>query len=341
MKSRPTSQRLAELVDRFDRVRVLALVDLVADEYVFGQIARVSREAPVLILKHDRTQVVPGGGANAVANIAALGGRALTIGVVGKDAPGQQILSALREIRVDTSAVLRLPGYHTPTKTRILAGLPHSSRQQVVRIDRGEWLNSQPDLSKHLSWALTDLLPQADSIMVSDYGYGLVTPEVGRSLARRAAAAHKVATLDSRYAILAQVGFAAATPNEPEVEAALGVAIGKEPESLERAGREMLRRLRCRAVLLTRGANGMALFESGRPTRHIPIYGTDEVADVTGAGDTVIGTFTLALGAGASFYEATLLANYAGGIVVMKRGTATVFRDELREAVAADRGAVG
>jgi rfaE bifunctional protein kinase chain/domain len=336
--TRPLRERLLALIDRFERVRVLALVDLVADEYVFGQIARVSREAPVLILKHDRTQVVPGGGANAVNNIAALGGKALTIGVVGKDESGERILSALRGGRVDVSAVLRLAGYPTPTKTRILAGLAHSNRQQVVRIDRGESLNSNALLSKHLSRALAELLPRSSAVMVSDYGYGLITPEVGQSLARKAAAAGKLSTLDSRYAILSHVGFAAATPNEPEVESALGITIGREPASLERAGREMLRRLKCRAVLVTRGSQGMALFESGRPTRQVPIYGTDEVADVTGAGDTVVSTFTLALGAGASFYEAALLANYAGGIVVMKRGTATVSRQELCQAVAANAG---
>jgi rfaE bifunctional protein kinase chain/domain len=146
----------------------------------------------------------------------------------------------------------------------------------------------------------------------------------------------KLAILDSRFDILSHRGFATATPNEPEVETALGVSIGNDEERLEKAGRQLLRRLRFQSVVITRGSQGMALFEARRPTRHIPVFGTDEVADVTGAGDTVISTFSLALGAGATYFEAALLANYAGGIVVMKRGTATVSREELASAVASD-----
>jgi rfaE bifunctional protein kinase chain/domain len=328
--------RLLELVDRFDRVRVLAYVDLVADEYIYGRIANVSREAPVLILKYDRTQLVPGGGANAVNNIAALGGRALTVGLVGRDSAGRELLKSLRKSRIRTSYVKQETSYRTPTKTRILAGGIHSTKQQVVRIDRVTQVALDKKIKDHLDRSMAELLPRADIVMVSDYGYGLISPEFGSSLARRAASMRKLAILDSRFDILSYSGFASATPNEPEVEAALGASIGSDETRLERSGRQVLRRLRSQAVLLTRGSQGMALFESRRPTRHIPVFGTDEVADVTGAGDTVISTFSLALGAGATYYEAALLANYAGGVVVMKRGTATVSRQELATAVATD-----
>ena len=326
-------ERLLSLIERFDEVKVLALVDLVADEYVYGQISRVSREAPVLILKHDRTELVPGGGANAVNNIAALGGHALAVGLVGKDKAGGELLARLRRARVDVTAVAREPAYTTPTKTRVLAGGAQSAKQQVLRIDRGAPLSTNDALERRLSSAIAELLPRASAVLVSDYGYGLISPRLARAVATRSASLRKVSTLDSRFSILSHRGFTAATPNLPEVEAALGVEVGGDSMKLEKAGRQMLRRLKARAVLVTRGSSGMSLFEVGRPTAHIPVFGTDEVADVTGAGDTVIGTFTLALGAGASFVEAATLANYAGGIVVMKRGTATLSREELAAAV--------
>ena len=329
--------RLLELIDAFSKVRVLCAVDLVADEYVYGQISRVSREAPVLILDYDETRIVPGGGGNAVNNIAALGGRPSTIGVVGKDPAGRDLVAALRRSKVDVTAVLREPDYHTPTKTRILAGGVHAGKQQVVRIDRKTRVSVTPEVNKHLDGAVKDLLPRADVVMVSDYDYGLITPDFGNALARRAASLRKQAVLDSRYSILAYSGFASATPNEPEVEAALGVSIGNDDAKLEDAGRKLMTKLRVQALLMTRGKDGMALFEPRRATQHIPIYGSDAIADVTGAGDTVISAYTLALGAGASFHEAAVLANYAGGIVVMKRGTATVSRVELADAVRTDR----
>lgn len=338
-RGEPSRGRLLELVEGFRRVKVLAVVDLVADEYIYGRISRVSREAPVLILSYDTTELVPGGGANAVQNIASLGGRPLTVGLVGRDGPGRELLAQLKGAQVDVAGVHREPAYRTPTKTRILAGGVHSTKQQVVRIDRETQVKRDRELRGHVNRWIGEFLPEAHVVMVSDYGYGLISPELGQKLARRAAALRKPGVLDSRYNILSYRGFTSATPNEPEVEAALGVSIGNDEVRLERSGRELLRRLRTRAVVVTRGSRGMALFESRKSTRHIPVFGADDAADVTGAGDTVLSTFSLALGAGASFYEAALLANYAGGIVVMKRGTATVSQAELASAVDADRKA--
>jgi rfaE bifunctional protein kinase chain/domain len=318
-------------------VNVLAFVDLVADEYILGQISRVSREAPVLILDYDESRIVPGGGANAAHNIAALGGRAFTVGVVGNDPAGRELLAQLRKAKVDVSGVEPLVGYTTPTKTRILAGGPHSAKQQVVRIDRNTRVPAERELWLRLGALLQHRLKEAGVVMVSDYGYGVVTKELGNDLARRAASLRKAAVLDSRHAVCDFRGFASATPNEPEVEAALGVAIGHDGKALESSGRALLRKLRLRSLLVTRGKDGMALFEPRKQTRSIPIFGSDQVTDVTGAGDTVLSAYTLALGAGASFYEAALLANYAGGIVVMKRGTATVSCEELSRAIKSDR----
>ena len=220
-------------------------------------------------------------------------------------------------------------------KTRILAGGIHSAKQQVVRIDRGVGQPVDDRTRAAFERATLSALAGADAVLVSDYGSGLVGPAlVTKIRGALRAAGHSIPVLiDSRYALLHYRGLTACTPNESEVEAALGVSIDDDLRVLERAGRAILDRTRMHAVLVTRGSRGMALFVPKLPTVHIPIFGSDEIADVTGAGDTVMATMTLALAAGASFEAAARLANYAGGLVVMKRGTATVSAAELRSAI--------
>jgi rfaE bifunctional protein kinase chain/domain len=328
-----TAARLLKLIDAFAGRRVAIVGDLIADEFIYGRVARVSREAPVLILTYDTTEILPGGAGNAARNVAALGGDARAIGVAGRDEAGARMVEALART-VDARRVLRPHGYRTPTKTRILAGGIHSAKQQVVRIDRAS-NQSAAGARKAIEARALAATRGADALLVSDYGAGLVTPRLVSHL-RRAIPDDRPVLVDSRYALERYRGMSACTPNESEVEQLLGVRIGDDARALERAGREMLTRTGARAVLITRGSRGMALFERSQPTAHIDIFGSDEIADVTGAGDTVIATMTLALAAGASFYEAARLANYAGGLVVMKRGTATVSARELREAVRAD-----
>ncbi len=325
-------RRLVELVEAFPRQTVAVLADLVVDEFVSGEITRVSREAPVLILRHRETQLVPGGGANAVNNLAALGARVLPVGVVGDDAPGRGLLDYFRRAKVDTRGILRLRGWQTTTKTRFLAGWTHTTRQQVLRVDRQPDATLPASAVGKLERAARTAASRAGALLISDYGCGAVTPSLARKLRAR------VTTLDSRYAMLDYAGcsLTAATPNEPELESLFGQRIGTNVARLESLATKLQRKLRLQALLVTRGKDGMALFERGRKPVHIPVHGGDEVADVTGAGDTVIAVFTLALAAGASFIEAAKLANYAGGIVVMKRGTATLTRDELLEAIGGD-----
>ena len=334
------ASRLLLLIDACARQRVAVVGDLMADEFVYGRVERVSREAPVLILRHDATTVTPGGAGNAANNVAALGGRVLLSGVAGRDEEGRRLLDTLHP-RVSRRAVVRAPGYATPVKTRILAGGLHSAKQQVVRVDRVSNGALPASVRQRIEHTARTAAAKADAVLVSDYGLGTVTDALVAGVlraARIAAGRRKPVLMDSRYAAATFTGVTACTPNESEVEQLLGVKIGDDRETLERAGREMLRRTRAEAVLITRGGRGMALFEPRQRTRHIPIFGSDEVADVTGAGDTVIATMTLALAAGGTFYEAARLANYAGGLVVMKRGTATVSADELREAVRRDFG---
>jgi len=333
--STPTPDRLVEIINGFAHMRVAVVGDLILDEFIYGEIARVSREAPVLILNYDTTEVVPGGAGNAAYNVAALGGRARLVGVAGADGSGSRMLEAMRG-RIDVGGVVRHKSIQTPTKTRILAGGIHSAKQQVVRIDRAGGGTVSETISRAVASKLLSAVSRSDALLVSDYGTGLVTPSLvaraSRSLRRQSRARPSV-LVDSRYSLLRFRGMTACTPNESEVEHLFGIRIGENTRVLEKAGRELLGRTRSAAVLITRGSRGMALFEPGRPTAHIPIVGSDQIADVTGAGDTVIATMTLALAAGATFLEAAHLSNHAGGIVVMKRGTATVSAAELRHAV--------
>jgi D-glycero-beta-D-manno-heptose-7-phosphate kinase len=330
--------RLLRLIDDFAGTRVAVFGDLIADEFIYGQISRVSREAPVLILEYDTTEILPGGAGNAANNVAALGGSPVVVGVVGHDDQGERLIHTMRP-RIDVRGIVRPQDGKTPTKTRILAGGVHSAKQQVVRIDRAGSRFTDTD-RRAVGANLATAVSRCDALLVSDYGSGLVTPAnvaTARHRLRGPGRRQPPVLVDSRYALLEYDAMTACTPNESEVEHLLGVRIGEDTGVLEKAGRELLARTHAEAVLVTRGSRGMALFEADRPTIHIPIHGSDQIADVTGAGDTVIATMTLALASGGTFEEAARLANYAGGLVVMKRGTATVSADELRQVVAADR----
>jgi D-glycero-beta-D-manno-heptose-7-phosphate kinase len=335
---RERASKLLGLVDAFSRQRVAVIGDLIADEFIYGRVARVSREAPVLILQYDSTEILAGGAGNAANNVAALGARTMIVGLVGKDPPGKRLRSSLRD--VDAKLLLSPPGYCTPVKTRILAGGVHTAKQQIVRIDRV--VSTEYDTKSQAAFARAALKAagECDAVLMSDYGTGLVTPRlaaaIGAKVNGRSRRRAVPILLDSRFDLLKYRSLAACTPNQSEVENILGTTIGDNVRSLERAGREVLKRTRMNAVIVTRGSRGMAVFEPDKPTIHVPIYGSDEVTDVTGAGDTVIATITLAIAAGGSMYDAACLANYAGGLVVMKRGTATISADELREAIRND-----
>ena len=291
----PTTDRLSSLIASFRGKRLVVFGDLIADEYVYGRVARVSREAPVLILEYDATEIVPGGAGNAANNAASLGATVTLVSLVGRDEPGRRLFTVLRP-GVQRSGLTRPGGYRTPVKTRILAGGIHSAKQQVVRIDR---FAREPVAERHRLAAervARAAVKGADAVLVSDYGSGLVTPTFVHELAgllrqgppkgeHHTPGGHRIPILiDSRYALTKYRGLTACTPNESEVEQVLGVTIDDQARVLERAGRTLLKRTRMSAVLITRGSRGMALFESGKPTVHIPIFGSDQIADVTGAG---------------------------------------------------------
>ena len=324
--------RLLDVVGAFPRQTICVVGDFVLDEFVSGEISRVSREAPVLILRHRRSEAYPGGAANAANNIADLGARVLPVGVVGADEGGRKLLDLLRAKRVDVRGIFRARGYATTTKTRYLAGWTHTTEQQVLRVDREAASTVPEKVERAIERKARQLASRADAVLVSDYGFGVAPPSLVRSLSA------KRVTLDSRYRLLEfqDAGVTAATPNEAELETAYHTRVGTDIRKVEELGSRTLSELGLEALVVTRGKDGLSLFErnsvrhrGGQPVRHIPIHGSDTPVDVTGAGDTVIAVFTLAVAAGASYLEAAHLANYAGGIVVMKPRTATVTRAEL------------
>jgi rfaE bifunctional protein kinase chain/domain len=327
------AERLKKIVEAFPKLTVTVLGDLVADEFVFGEISRVSREAPVLILKHRERTVVPGGAANAANNLADLGVNVLPVGIVGDDEPGRMLLKYFRHKRIAVSGVLKDKSYTTVTKTRILAGMTHTARQQVVRVDREPQEAPNAHLTRELYLAARNYAHASDALLVSDYGYGAATPAIVTTLQGKGKLGDVPLVVDSRYRLMQYSGVTAATPNEPEVEEALGMRIGQDWSKVIAAGEQMMERMKLQSLVITRGRDGMVAFDHKHKPVDIPIFGSDQVADVTGAGDTVIAAFTAALAAGATTEEAAQLANYAGGIVVMKRGTATVSREELLHAI--------
>jgi rfaE bifunctional protein kinase chain/domain len=327
--------RLTAAVQAFRGKTVLVVGDLIADEYIYGKPSRISREAPVLILRYLSREVRLGGAANASHNVHALGGRVVPVGLVGADGAGEELLGVFRGLGIATDGVLRSGERPTAVKTRIMAGGYHSTRQQVVRVDREPAPTLDPATERALADRVAALGREADAVILSDYGYGVLTPRLLEAVQEVAGRRGRLVTADSRYDLLRFRGVTAATPNEPEVEELLGTPLDDEP-AVEKAGRLLLDRLACRYLLVTRGNRGMAVFEREGPTTFLPIHGSDEIADVTGAGDTVISTFTLALLVGSPAPEAAWLANLAGGVVVMKRGTAPVGLAELLGALGSD-----
>jgi rfaE bifunctional protein kinase chain/domain len=326
--NKPQRQRLADIVGAFSGKRILVAGDAIADQFVYGEISRVSREAPVFILRHEHTETLPGGAANCAANLASLGAEVFLVGVTGDDEAGKSLMGKLEAAAVNCAGVVKSPEHRTTTKVRVLAGQLHSTRQQVIRIDYDSEPEMSTSLRDQLQAAIRHPAITADGIVISDYNYGVAGPDITQTI-REASSGRGVPVLvDSRFQLSAFGGFTSATPNEDEVEGLLGTQHA-DMTGLESAAEQLRQRLGYQALLVTRGSRGMMLVEPAAPPLHIDAVGSHEPVDVTGAGDTVIATYTLALASGASFAEAARLANFAGGLVVMKRGTATVTAEEI------------
>ena len=315
---------LSRLLSGFRSRKLVVLGDLVADQYVYGQTDRVSREAPVLVVRHESSEVTLGGAANAAANARALGAEVIAVGVLGADEMGEAVRKRFVERGIQLVAV-EAPS--TETKTRILAGGLNTSRQQMLRLDRGNSVPLAPALSARLRQSLEEAVHGADAVLVSDYGGGVVG-DATRATLRHLASNGMLVSVDSRYALGKLTGFRAAKPNEPELAALTGLAV-EDDRALSRAVEEALKLLDAQVLLVTRGRRGMALLERGGTAQLLPAHGTRAAVDVTGAGDTVMAAFTLGLAAGAPARTAAELANVAGALVVLRPGTAPVTADEL------------
>ncbi|HET9479225.1 MAG TPA: bifunctional ADP-heptose synthase [Pyrinomonadaceae bacterium] len=324
-------ERLLKIIQRFPEQKLLIVGDTIADKFLYGSISRVSREAPVFILRHESTETVPGGAANCALNLAALGANVSLVSIAGNDEAGAALRDKLSVAGVNVQGLLLSDEIQTTTKLRILAGHSHANKQQVIRVDYEDAPLNNAGLRDSINAKLKSSLSAAGAVILSDYNYGLVDQQT-IELMRETQQAKKIPVLvDSRSRLSDFSGFTAATPNQDEVEHLIGAAV-ESTEKLEMAAGRLQEELQLEALLVTRGSRGMMLLTSNAKPLHIAAVGAQAV-DGTGAGDTVIATFALGLASGATFEEAAQLANYAGGLVVMKRGTASVTAAELEQAI--------
>jgi len=323
-------ERLVNTLRRFSDQRVVILGDAIADRFLHGAISRVSREAPVFILRHQQTETVPGGAANCAMNLVALGAQVSLISLTGSDEAGNELRAKLEAAGVNIEGVVVSDKVQTTTKVRILAGQSHSSKQQVIRIDYEGAALDDDELRLKILNNLEQSISDARAVVISDYNYGVVDARAIELI--RDKASDIPILVDSRFRLFEFTEFTAATPNQEELENLRG-GPASSTEQLETAARDLKQRLGHRALLVTRGGEGMTLLEGDAAPVHIRAVGAEQPVDVTGAGDTVIATFALALASEASFVDAARLANYAGGLVVMKRGTATLSAAELEHSI--------
>jgi rfaE bifunctional protein kinase chain/domain len=324
-------EALLTLVRHFAGKRVLVVGDMVADEYIAGTPERISREAPVLVLTHTGQFTVPGGATNPGVNCRSLGAEVFLAGVIGADDAGNRLRKELVAQAIHMEGLITEPGRPTSTKTRILAGGTQLKQQQIVRVDRIDQSELSDQCVHQIIGYLRATIPQVDGLIISDYENGVINQAIIDAALPLALQHGKTVTVDSHGDLARFQHATALTPNQPEAEASLGLRI-TDRASLERAGQRLLDETHARGVLITRGSEGMSLFERDHLPLHIPAWNL-EVFDPTGAGDTVAATFTLALLAGAPMDEAAELANIAAGLVVGRLGCATNTPDELMRAI--------
>lgn len=326
------SRNLGSYIDKLQKQKIMIIGDMVADVYLEGKIARISREAPVLILEHSHENVVPGGAANAVHNAAALGGQVYAVGVVGQDNAGEQLSHSLRNKKVITDGLFIDTSRPTITKTRIMAGGQATVRQQIVRIDRESKDPLGTTIEQRILRYIEETIQTMSAVIISDYGSMTISPAIREQVIIACNRAGIPSIVDSRYNIMAYEGIRLVKQNESEAAAAIGLK-ALNGSQLQQAAELMLAQLKAEVILITQGPDGMTLFNRNGTHTHIPVTNMSEVYDVTGAGDTVVATMMLALAAGADYVEAACLANFAAGVVVRKPGTATTTSQELKVAI--------
>ena len=323
-------ERLPELLNRFRGLKLMVVGDLGLDHYLVGDVGRVSREYPVIVLHHERDEYRLGGAANTIANLAALGAEVLPVGWIGTDRSGEELLKILGRFGCAPGTVVRDPAARTVTKTRIVAGSTHGGGlgQHLLRVDQLGTGALGTTAEDKLVQYIEHSADKVDGFVLSDYGHGTLTARVAEAVLRLAG--ERYVGLDSRHRLLDYPGVTAATPNLEEAAEATGLGLDNEAE-IEEAGARLRAKLGAEALLITRGAEGMSLFELGARAVHLPVINRSEVFDVTGAGDTVVAALALARLSGGSFLEAAHLANVAGGLSVRHAGATPVLYEELQD----------
>ncbi len=331
------TKKILKTIEKFKNCKVLHIGDLILDQFLFGEVLRISREAPVLILKYKETINIPGGGANCLNNLISLGAKVIPIGIVGEDFEGKWILNFFKDKGVNVKNIFTVRNYQTPVKTRILAGSFHSSMKQMLRIDKEEDEEFKLNhLKEKIFNAVRENIEKVDGVIISDYGYGMGNPRFLKEIMTYIVKKGKKIIVDSRFKMKEFRNVTSITPNISEIEEAYNKKIGENLSRMDKIAQKIIDNQNLEALLITRGRLGMSLYERGEKPFHIPVFGSDEVADVTGAGDTVIAVYSLSLFAGADFRTSAIISNYSGGIVVMKRGTATLSTRELISAIKND-----
>ncbi len=329
--------RLLQLIESFPGKRIAVWGDFILDEYIYGTTRRISREAPVLILSYRDTRFSLGGAGNSLLNLKSLGAKPIPIGVLGTDEGGEKSLEILKQNNIPLDYIIREKKFTSPLKTRIFAGEKSTRKQQILRIDRENKVSDEESIKQNILNNLLKLGQECHGLLISDYNYMNVKEDIFSKILPAFRKNNLPVMVDSRFRLLNFKEITISTPNEPEAEEALGLQFNDDDQIIKQAGTQLRKKTRAEAVLITRGSKGMVLFEKNQPPFPIPIHGTSQIVDMTGAGDTVISVIALCLACNSSFQEAALLANYAGGIVVMKEGTATVSLNELKEAVSSEK----
>lgn len=319
-----------KLLKEFRKIKILIIGDMVADVYLKGNISRVSREAPVLVLEHAGEKIVPGGAANVVHNIATLGGCSIAFGIVGEDSAGIGLKEILNNKNVDTNGLIMEQNRPTITKTRIIAGGAATVSQQIVRIDQESKKQLLPETENLIITKLQQAIQEVDAVVLSDYGSGMLSDKIRTAIIELCHVRNIKTIVDSRYDILNFAGVDYVKQNEAEAAKAVGFELIDE-DSVVKAGKILLEKLQAQGIMISRGEHGMSLIEANGEIHHIPVVDKSEVFDVSGAGDTAVAAFILAIASGAKPVEATKIANFAAGIAVRKLGTATVSNKELQE----------
>lgn len=323
-------EKYLNLINKFKDKKILVLGDFILDEYVYGETERISREAPVLILRYNNSTYLAGGGANPVMNLKDLGAVPIPISVCGNDVHSKIMINLLKSKKINLDTIIRDKNFNVPVKTRIMAGSVHTVKQQIVRIDRVGTKKISKDTENTIIKNLEQFIKKTDCLLVSDYGGPLLTDRIISFISNYAKIGYKV-VVDSRYALKKFKYITTATPNETEAGPLVDIE-SYEENDVEKIIKKLTNLIKAKGMVVTRGSRGMIVYENKKLIK-IPAFGTEEIVDVSGAGDTVSSIISLALACGASLKDAAYLANVGGGLVVMKRGVATITPEELKGAL--------